>query len=93
MTPSHLIVLLIIGLLDIRSFRKKVEYIIVEFQLVLLCITETWLFESDAGIIEAALPKTLALFHVPRAFMGEWERGRSCCNILSGFVQHQSITS
>ena len=52
------------------------EYIVEllsEFQLDLLCITETWLFESDTGVIEAALPKTHALLHVPRS---SWVNGR-----------------
>ena len=59
-----------IGLLEISSVRNKVEYIIEllsKFQLDLLCITETWLFESDTGVIEAALSKTHALLHVPRS--------------------------
>ena len=65
-----------IGLLHIRSIRYKMEYIVElfnEFQLDLLCITETWLLESDTGIIEAALPKTYALRHVPRS---SWMNGR-----------------
>ena len=65
-----------IGLFNIHSVRNKVEYIIKllsEFQLDLLCITETWLFESDTGVIQSALPKTRALFHVPRS---SWVNGR-----------------
>ena len=60
---------LTIGLLNVRSIRNKVEYIVEllsEFHLDLLCITETWLLESDANIIKAALPKTHSLLHVPR---------------------------
>ena len=65
-----------IGLLNIRSIRNKVEYIIElleEFQLDVMCITETWLFETDIGIVEAALPKTHSLLHVPRS---AWVNGR-----------------
>ena len=65
-----------VGLINIRSIRNKVEYInelLSEFQLDLMCVTETWLFESDVGVIEAALPKTHALHHVPRS---SWVDGR-----------------
>ena len=52
------------------------EYIVEllsDFRLDLLCITETWLFESDAGIIEMALPMNHALLRVPRSL---WMNGR-----------------
>ena len=65
-----------IGLLSICSIRNKVEYIVEllsEFPLDLVCVTETWLYESDTGVIEAALPKTPALLHVPRS---SWVHGR-----------------
>ena len=65
-----------IVLLNIRLIGNKVEYIVElfnEFQLDLLCITDTWLLESDTGIIEAALPKTRALLHVLRS---SWVNGR-----------------
>lgn len=58
-----------IGLLNIRSLRNKVDYIVEllnEFNLDLLCLTETWLLGSDAGVIEAALPRTHELLQVPR---------------------------
>ena len=38
-----------VGLINIRSIKNKVEYInelLSEFQLDLMCVTETWLFES-----------------------------------------------
>ena len=52
---------LTIRLFNICSIRNRVEYtvkLLSEFQLDLLCITETWLFKSDTSVIEVALPKT-----------------------------------
>jgi len=37
-----------------------------EFSLDILCLTETWLIESDMNIIMAALPKSYSILHVPR---------------------------
>ena len=37
-----------------------------EFDLDFLCLTETWLLQSDIDIIKAALPMTYSLLHVPR---------------------------
>ena len=53
-----------IGLLNISSIRSKVKYIVEllsEFQLDLLCITETWLFKSDTTVIEVTLTKIYPL--------------------------------
>ena len=58
-----------IGLLNIRSIRNKISYVselVSEFNLDVLCLTETWLLRSDTNIIEASLPKTHSLLHVPR---------------------------
>ena len=58
-----------VGLLNIRSMRNKLLYIgelINEFRLDLLCLTETWLLESDISVIEASLPKTHSVLLVPR---------------------------
>ena len=37
-----------------------------EFDLDILCLTETWLFPSDIDIVRAALPKSHSIAHVPR---------------------------
>ena len=42
-----------------------------EHELDVLCITETWLFESDVDIIRASLPTTHAILQVPRSSMGQ----------------------
>ena len=58
------------GLFNARSVRNKVEHIVEilnEFKLDVLCITETWLFETDTAVIQAALPRTYTLLHVPRS--------------------------
>ena len=36
----------------------------------ILCVTESWLVDSDISIIQAALPKTHAIIHVPRSTVG-----------------------
>ena len=57
------------GLLNIRSLRNKIGYIselLNELSLNILCLTETWLLESDLNIIHAALPKTHSIISVPR---------------------------
>lgn len=41
-----------------------------EYELDILCVTEMWLFESDMNIIQAALPETHAILHVPRSATG-----------------------
>ena len=81
-----------IGQLNICSVGNKVVYtaeLLNEFHLGPPCITETWLSESDTGTIE---PNTRVLLHVPRS---SWMngRGRGCCNLPFGFIQHQIITS
>ena len=58
-----------IGLLNVRSLRNKVHYVaelLREFNLDMLCLTETWLLESDADVVEAALPRTHELLQIPR---------------------------
>lgn len=55
--------------MNIRSLRNKVGFInefIDEFCLSLVCITETWTQAHDLPIIQAALPETHAIIHVPR---------------------------
>lgn len=67
-----------VGLLNVRSLRNKVDHIgelLSEFNLDMLCLTETWLHETDTDIIEAALPKTHTLLHVPRSRGALWSRG------------------
>ena len=44
-----------------------INEILCEFNLDILCVTETWLFESDINIILAALPKTYSIISVPRS--------------------------
>ena len=61
---------LIVGLLNCRSMRNKIIFIaetLKEFNLDILCITETWLFSSDVGIAMAALPDSYTLLHIPRS--------------------------
>ena len=58
------------GLLNIRSIRNKVGHVVevlTEFNLDIFCLTETWLFPSDIGIVRAALPRSFSISHVPRA--------------------------
>ena len=57
------------GLLNARSMRNKIDYIneiLNEFSLDILCLTETWLLESDLNLICAALPRTHSIISVPR---------------------------
>lgn len=59
-----------VGLINIRSLRYKVGFInefINEFSLSLICITETWTHAHDLPIIQAALPETHSIIHVPRS--------------------------
>ena len=61
--------LLRIGLFNTRSVRNKLHHIaetLNEFDLDILCLTETWLFPSDIDIVRAALPKSHSIAHVPR---------------------------
>ena len=49
--------------------RNKLIYInetLKEFHLDILCLTETWLLQTDIGVVTAALPKCYSLFSVPR---------------------------
>ena len=57
------------GLFNIRSMRNKLGFVIEllhEFDLDVLCLTETWLFPSDIDIIRAALPRSFSISHIPR---------------------------
>ena len=57
------------GLLNIRSIRNKIIHVVEvlnEFQLHILCLTETWLLPSDLSVVGAALPESYSVFHVPR---------------------------
>ena len=38
-----------------------------EFDLDLLCITETWLLPSDVAVVSAALPASYSFHHIHRA--------------------------
>ena len=61
--------LLRIGLFNTLSVRNKLHHIaetLNEFDLDILCLTETWLFPSDIDIVRAALPKSHSIAHVPR---------------------------
>ena len=65
-----------IALFNVRSIRNKLLYIsesLIEFGIDILCLTETWLFESDTGVVAAALPDCYSMLHVPRS--GEGSRG------------------
>ena len=56
-------------LFNARSMRNKLHHIIetlLEFELDILCLTETWLYPSDIDIVRAALPKSYSIAHVPR---------------------------
>ena len=47
------------GSFNTRSARNKLHHIaetLNEFDLDILCLTETWLFPSDIDIVRAALP-------------------------------------
>ena len=59
-----------IALFNIRSIRSKLVYIsesLTEFGIDILCLTETWLLESDTGVVAAALPDCYSMLHVPRS--------------------------
>ena len=61
--------LLRIGLFNTQSVRNKLHHIaetLNEFDLDILCLTETWLFPSAIDIVRAALPKSHSIAHVPR---------------------------
>ena len=61
--------LLRIGLFNTRSVCNKLHHVaetLNEFDLDILCLTETWLFPSDIDIVRAALPKSHSIAHVPR---------------------------
>ena len=61
--------LLRIGLFNTRSVRNKLHHIaetLNEFELDILCLTETWLFPSDIDRVRVALPKSHSIAHVPR---------------------------
>ena len=62
-----------IALFNIRSIRNKLGYIsetLTEFGIDILCLTETWLLESDTGVVTAALPDCYSMLHVPRSGRG-----------------------
>ena len=49
--------------------RNKLIYItetLKEFHLDFFCLTETWLFQTDIGVVLAALPKCYSVFNIPR---------------------------
>ena len=58
-----------IGLLNTRSMRKKLLYIsesLMEFDIDVLCLTETWLMESDHDLVKAELPNSYSMVQIPR---------------------------
>ena len=62
-----------IALYNVRSIRNKLEYIsesLIEFGIDIMCLTETWLVESDTNVVIAALPDCYSMLHVPRSGMG-----------------------
>lgn len=59
-----------IALFNIRSIRNKLGHIsesLTEFGIDILCLTETWLLESDTSVVTAALPDCYSMLHVPRS--------------------------
>ena len=58
------------GHINIRSLRNKTCFVaesLSEYNLDLLCITETWLLPSDGAIVSATLPSSYSFHHIPRA--------------------------
>ncbi len=58
-----------IGLLNSRSVRNKMESIceiLTQSSLDIFCLTETWMLESDIGVIDCALPRSHSIISVPR---------------------------
>ena len=58
-----------IGLINIRSIRNKLGHVVEvlsEFNLDVLCLTETWLLPTDIDVVRAALPRPFSIVHVPR---------------------------
>lgn len=67
--------------------RNKLCYIgelLHEHSLSILCITETWLYETELPVIEAALPATYTLLHCPRS---NGARGGGV-----GVIHHRSVS-
>ena len=49
--------------------RNKIDHLnetLNEFNLDVLCLTETWLYESDLSVIRSALPKSYTIISIPR---------------------------
>ena len=62
--------LLKFALINIHSIRHKLSIItefLIEHQLELFFVTETWLHSSETSIVQAALPKNYSFYHVPRS--------------------------
>ena len=58
-----------IGQQNLRSVRNKLIHVaetLNEFHLDLFCLTETWLFQTDIGVVTAALPKCYSVLSIPR---------------------------
>ena len=58
-----------IGLINIRSIRNKLGHVVEvlsEFNLDVLCLTETWLLPTDIDVVRAALLRPFSIVHVPR---------------------------
>lgn len=58
-----------IGLLNSRSVRNKMVTInerLVQFDLDILCLTETWMLDSDISVVSSALPGSYSIISVPR---------------------------
>ena len=55
--------------MNIRSIRNKLDHvceILIQHELDILCLTETWLREHDANFIMNALPNSYSLISIPR---------------------------
>ena len=77
-----------VALFNVRSIRNKLVYIsesLIEFGISVLCLTETWLFESDTGVVTAALPDCYSVLHIPRS--GEGSRGGGVA-----LIYHKSLS-
>ena len=75
-----------------RNKRETIAEILNEHELDILCITETWLVESDVDIIRASLPKTHAILQVPRSSTGQ--RGGGVAVVYSvSFLDIRSVNS
>ena len=81
-------------MLNTRSMRNKlvnITELISEHNLDILCLTETWLFDSDMDIVKAALHDNYDIFHISRPDNGRgggvaviYKRGLSSVKLVFG---------